>query len=150
QAERTFAELAKRADALIAVSEATKRDAVQLLGLPEGRIAVIYSGVPHSYFQVEPQMIDAVRRKYSLGRPYVLFVGTIEPRKNVDLLLDAFESLAPSIREHYHLVLAGPAGWASGRTLRRLQHVRYLGYVPEELLPALTAGATAFVYPSLY
>jgi alpha-1,3-rhamnosyl/mannosyltransferase len=149
-AERSFAELARRADALIAVSEATKRDAVKIWGVAEGKIAVIHSGVPHSYFQIAPPQVDMVRRKYSLGRPYVLFVGTIEPRKNVDLLLDAFESLAPSIREHYQLVLAGPPGWASGRTMRRLQHVRYLGYVPEAELPGLTAGATAFVYPSLY
>jgi alpha-1,3-rhamnosyl/mannosyltransferase len=150
QAERSFAQLAKRTDALIAVSEATKRDAVSVLGLNPEKIAVIHSGVPHSYFDVEPALTDAVRRKYSLARPYVLFVGTIEPRKNVDLLLDAFESLPSSIREHYQLVLAGPPGWASGSTMRRLQHVRYLGYVPEEALPGLTAGATAFVYPSLY
>jgi alpha-1,3-rhamnosyl/mannosyltransferase len=149
-AERSFAEVLKRADALIAVSDATKRDAVAVLGLPPEKIAVIYSGVPHAYFEVEPALVDAVRRKYSLGRPYVLFVGTIEPRKNVDLLLDAFESLSSSIREHYELVLAGPPGWASSTTMRRLQHVRYLGYVPEEAMPGLTAGASAFVYPSLY
>jgi glycosyltransferase involved in cell wall biosynthesis len=149
-AEKNFAETLRRADALIAVSEATKRDAVQVLGLDSEKIAVIHSGVPHSYFEVEPALIEAVRRKYALGRPYVLFVGTIEPRKNVDMLLEAFESLPSSVREHYQLVLAGPPGWASGRTMRRLQHVRYLGYVPEEVLPGLTAGATAFVYPSLY
>jgi alpha-1,3-rhamnosyl/mannosyltransferase len=149
-AERSFAEVIRRADALIAVSEATKRDAVRVLQLPEDKITVIHSGVPHSYFDVEPALVEAVRRKYSLGRPYVLFVGTIEPRKNVDLLLDAFESLPSSIREHYQLVLAGPPGWASGTTMRRLQHVRYLGYVPEEAMPGLTAGAAAFVYPSLY
>jgi len=150
EAERGFAEIARRADAVIAVSEATKRDAVRVLGLASEKIAVIHSGVPHSYFQVEPELIDAVRKKYALGRPYVLFIGTIEPRKNIDLLLDAFESLSPSVREHYELVLAGPPGWASGRTIRRLQHARYLGYVPEQLLPGLTAGAAAFVYPSLY
>jgi alpha-1,3-rhamnosyl/mannosyltransferase len=149
-AERNFAEVLRRADAMIAVSEATKRDAVQVLGLASEKIAVIHSGVPHAYFDVEPALIEAVRRKYSLGKPYALFVGTIEPRKNVDMLLDAFESLPSSVREHYQLVLAGPAGWASGRTMRRLQHVRYLGYVPEEAMPGLTAGATAFVYPSLY
>lgn len=149
-AERSFAEVAKRADALIAVSEATKRDAVQVLGLAPEKITVIHSGVPHAYFEVEPALVDAVRKKYSLARPYVLFVGTIEPRKNVSLLLDAFESLPSSIRERYQLVLAGSPGWASGNTMRRLQHVRYLGYVPEDLMPGLTAGATTFVYPSLY
>src|SRR5262249_52846495 len=105
---------------------------------------------PHAYFNVDPALIDAVRRKYALGKPFALFVGTIEPRKNVDLLLDAFESLPASIREHYQLVIAGPPGWASGGTMRRLQHGRYPGYLPEEAVPGLTAAATAFVYPSLY
>jgi alpha-1,3-rhamnosyl/mannosyltransferase len=149
-AERSFADLARRADALIAVSASTKNDAVRLLGLAPEKIAVIHSGIPDAYFSPDPATTEAVRRKYSLGRPYVLFVGTIEPRKNIDLLLDAFESLPPSLREHYHLVIAGPAGWASHHTRARLRHVRYLGYVPEALLPALTAGATVFVYPSLY
>jgi len=149
-AERSFAQVMRRADGLIAVSEATKRDAVKVLGIEPEKIAVIHSGVPHAFFNVEPALIDAVRRKYSLGKPFALFVGTIEPRKNVDLLLDAFESLPASIREHYQLVIAGPPGWASGHTMRRLQHVRYLGYIPEEALPGLTAAATAFVYPSLY
>jgi len=149
-AERSFAEVARRADALIAVSEATKRDAVKVLGLAPEKITVIHSGIPHAYFSPDAAEVDAARKKYGLGRPYALFVGTIEPRKNVDLLLDAFESLPASLREHYQLVVAGPAGWASHRTRARLRHVRYLGYVPETLLPGLTAGAAMFVYPSLY
>jgi alpha-1,3-rhamnosyl/mannosyltransferase len=149
-AERSFAGLARRADALIAVSASTRDDAVRLLGIAPEKIAVIHSGIPDAYFSPDPALTDAVRKKYRLGKPYVLFVGTIEPRKNVDLLLDAFESLPASIREHYQLVIAGPAGWASHHTLARLRHVHYLGYVPEAVLPSLTAGAAAFVYPSLY
>ena len=149
-AERSFAAIARRADALIAVSESTKNDAVRVLGLQPEKITVIHSGIPHAYFSPEPEMIDAVRKRYVLRKPYALFVGTIEPRKNVDLLLDAFESLPASIREHYQLVIAGPPGWRSHHTMKRLRHVHYLGYVPEAVLPALTAGATVFVYPSLY
>jgi alpha-1,3-rhamnosyl/mannosyltransferase len=149
-AEMRFAAIARRADALIAVSEATKKDAVEVLGIAPEKITVIHSGIPHAFFAPDAKLIDAVRQKYSLRRPFVLFVGTIEPRKNVDLLLDAFESLPASLREHYQLVVAGPPGWHSGKTIARLRHVRYLGYVPEMLLPALTAAATVFVYPSLY
>ena len=149
-AERSFAKVVQRAHALIAVSQSTKRDAVRLLGLPEEKITVIHSGIPHAYFSPDPEMIEAVRVKYGIGRPFVLFVGTIEPRKNLDLLLDAFESLPPSLREHYQLVIAGPMGWGSRHLAPRLRHVKYLGYIPEPVLPALMAAATAFVYPSLY
>lgn len=149
-AERNFGATTRRADGLIAISEATKQDAVRVLGLPPERFEVIYPGIPHAYFSPERSVIDAARKKYGLGRPYVLFVGTIEPRKNVDLLLDAFESLPATLREHYELIIAGPSGWASGKTLARLRYVRYLGYVPEAIMPGLTAGAAIFAYPSLY
>jgi alpha-1,3-rhamnosyl/mannosyltransferase len=76
----------------------------------------------------------------------------IEPRKNVDALLDAWQDCR--LRDEFDLVIAGPSGWAAERTLARLAStppgVRYLGYVKEEELPGLTAGAAAFVYPSLY
>jgi alpha-1,3-rhamnosyl/mannosyltransferase len=82
----------------------------------------------------------------------VFFLGTIEPRKNIDTLLDAWQGLGLS--NDFDLVIAGASGWSSGKTLARLRSripgVRYLGYVPEDELPGLTAGATAFVYPSLY
>ncbi len=76
----------------------------------------------------------------------------IEPRKNVDALLDAWQDFR--LRDEFDLVIAGPDGWAAEKTLARLASrppgVRYLGYVREDELPGLTAGASAFVYPSLY
>jgi alpha-1,3-rhamnosyl/mannosyltransferase len=85
---------------------------------------------------------------------YFLFVGTIEPRKNVDMLLTAWGSLPASFRAEYDLVIAGMPGWHSETTMNRIREagggVRYLGYTSEALLPGLTAGATALVYPSLY
>jgi glycosyltransferase involved in cell wall biosynthesis len=150
EAERSFAQVMRRADGLIAISEATKADAVRVLDLPPEKIVVIHPGVPRPYFSPDSSLVEAARKEYGLGKPYALFIGTIEPRKNVDLLLDAFESLPGSLRERYQLVVAGPPGWSSHRTLQRLRHVRYLGYVPEPELPGLTAGAAIFVYPSLY
>jgi alpha-1,3-rhamnosyl/mannosyltransferase len=72
------------------------------------------------------------------------------PRKNLDVLLDAFESLPLPLREHYQLVIAGPVGWNAEHTVKRLRMIRYLGYIPEPDLAPLTAAAEVFVYPSLY
>jgi glycosyltransferase involved in cell wall biosynthesis len=133
----------QRADGLIAISENTRADAIRLLDLDPKRVEVIYPGVPEVYFGAQPRPAE---------RPYVLYVGTIEPRKNVDTLLDAWNSFR--LRHDFDLVVVGSSGWGSEKTMTRLasrpQGVRYLGYVPEDELPGLTAGATAFLYPSLY
>jgi glycosyltransferase involved in cell wall biosynthesis len=133
----------RRAAGLIAISENTRQDAIRLLGLDPRRIEVIYPGVPEVYFNARPT---------PASRPYVLFVGMIEPRKNVDTLLDAWQDFR--LRGEFDLVIAGSIGWAADKTMARLASgppgVRYLGYVSEDELPGLTAGAAAFVYPSLY
>ena len=143
-ADENFAKnVLKRAHRLIAVSENTRADAVRLAGLDPDRIEVIHSGVPEVYFGAKPRPAE---------RPYVLFVGTIEPRKNIETLLDAWQG--SRLRNDFDLMIVGASGWASAKTCARLASrppgVRYLGYVPEDELPGLTAGATAFVYPSLY
>ena len=143
QADREFAEsILRRADGLIAVSENTRQDAIRLLGLAPDRVHTIYSGIAETYYDATPT---------PRARPYVLYVGTIEPRKNLDTLLDAWALLKASHGGEFDLLIAGPVGWNSDKTLARIQREAvYLGYVPESDLPGLTAGATAFVYPSLY
>jgi alpha-1,3-rhamnosyl/mannosyltransferase len=133
-----------RAERLIAISENSRQDAARLLGLDAERIEVIYPGVPEVYFGAKARPSE---------KPYVLYLGTIEPRKNLDTLLDAWEGFR--LRSDFDLIVVGASGWAGQKTLARLAakprgSVRYLGYVPEDELPGLTAGATAFVYPSLY
>jgi glycosyltransferase involved in cell wall biosynthesis len=143
----------KRADGIIAVSENTRRDALEILDLPPDRVTTIYPGVAESFFEVTAADVHAVRERLGLTRPYVLFVGTIEPRKNVPGLLDAYTQLSRSTREEYELVLAGPVGWADRATVAKVEHtegVRYLGYVREEDLPGITAGASVLAYPSFY
>ena len=150
RADRNFEGILRRADGLIAVSESTKSDAVRILGLRPEKITVIHSGIAAAFFNVSDEDIDAVRARYSLNRPFVLFIGTIEPRKNIDSLLDAFEALPASVRQEFELVMAGPMGWASTETAARVRSVRYLGYIPEPDIAPLTAAATVFAYPSLY
>lgn len=144
----------RRAVGVIAVSENTKRDAVRLLGLDPETVTVIYSGVSSRFFHTTVGDYRRVSLKYDLTRPYVLFVGTIEPRKNLATLLDGFQALPESVRSGADLVVAGPVGWTDDDVYRRLVNpakgVRYLGYVPEDDLPGLMAGATVFAYLSLY
>ena len=144
RADAAFANnVLRRAERLIAVSESTRQDTARLLNLSPDRIEVIYSGVPEVYFGAQGRPAE---------RPYVLFLGAIEPRKNIDTLLDAWSALP--LRHDFDLVIAGASGWSSEKTLARLATrpagVRYLGYVAEDELPGLMAGATVFVYPSLY
>ena len=144
-----FAErVLKPATAVIAISESTRQDAIRILGLAPEKITVIYNGVAPEYFGA------AAKPPAGLAKPYILFVGTIEPRKNVATLLDAYQALPHAEREAFDLVVAGPPGWKDSATVARLRKpvagIHYLGYVPESELPGLTAGATILAYPSLY
>jgi len=147
RADHNFVErILKRADGLIAVSENTRQDAIRMLGIQPERIRTIHSGVAQEYFDAPPRATPR-----TTGKPYALFVGTIEPRKNLDTLLDAWRSLKPDLREHFDLVIAGPQGWNSSATMARVRReTNYLGYVAEAEMPGLVAGASVFAYPSLY
>jgi alpha-1,3-rhamnosyl/mannosyltransferase len=140
----------RRAHRIIAVSEATRQDAIRLLGIPPERIMTIHSGVAAAFFDVPAGAVAEVRARYRLTRPAILSVGTIEPRKNVSGLVRAWRALPAELRNEYQLVVAGPMGWADAETERDVRSVRYLGYVPERDIAALTAAAAIFAYPSFY
>lgn len=150
RADRTYSELLRRAHRLIAISQSSKDDAVRTLGLDPDRITVIYPGIADPFFDPASAEIDRVRTRYHLRRPFVLAVGTIEPRKNLDALVKAFAALPADMREEFELVLAGPSGWAAAETTALLRSAHYLGYVPEPDIAPLTAAAAVFAYPSLY
>jgi glycosyltransferase involved in cell wall biosynthesis len=148
--------IARRADALLTVSESARRDIVEVLRVDPAKVHVISSAPAPMFRPVEDgEALDRVRRKYDLGDPYVLAVGTIEPRKNLTRLIDAYRILAARGRAE-RLVIAGQLGWKYGGFLRRLEQsglhdrVRLLGYVPDEDLPALYTLARALAFPSLY
>ncbi|MGD1096368.1 MAG: glycosyltransferase family 1 protein [Bryobacteraceae bacterium] len=143
RADSSFAEhVLRRANGLIAVSENTRQDAIRVLKIDPDRIQTIYSGIADEYFDAVPTPRE---------KPYVLYVGTIEPRKNLDTLLDAWRQLKSETRQEFDLVIAGPQGWNTESTVARIRaEADYVGYVPEADLPGLVAGATVFVYPSFY
>lgn len=155
RADRLVAERVwSRSDGLIAVSETSKRAAVEVLRLAPDRITVIHNGVDKSYFRLSALAIEEFRRVYQIRGSYILFVSTVEPRKNLDALITAYEQLSAEVRHEFQLLVAGPLGWDYEATLHRMRNndkgVRYLGYIPEHYLPAMFASATLFVYPSLY
>ena len=151
-----FPRFLQRADAIIAVSENTKNDAISLLGINPESITVIPEGISPSFRPVANEKhLAAVRAAYGLPETFILCVSTIEPRKNHTTLLRAFEMLHP-LHPNVALVLAGNRGWLYRGFLDELQnspvrhHVRLLGKVPETDLPALLSAATVFAFPSRY
>jgi glycosyltransferase involved in cell wall biosynthesis len=145
----------RAADAVIAVSEHTKADAIRTYGMREEKISVIYEGVADRFRRTSPDATAAVRRKYSLPDRFILSVGTIEPRKNLSALLEAYHVLRNEYPE-YRLVLVGKKGWLYADFFRRIDElglgdkIVFPGFVPDEDLPAMYSAADLFVFPSLY
>lgn len=145
-----------KSDHLIAVSQNAKDEIVRHYGVDPDRISIVSPALDHEVFYPRPTSeIDAVSRRYAITKPYILYTGTLEPRKNIGGLLDAYTSLPPQVRASYCLVLAGGRGWLDHEIRAQLESLRHLdiittGYVPDEELPALYSGASVFVYPSFY
>ena len=146
-------------DAIIAVSEQTQRDMATLLGVPPRRVDVIYHGVDRSFGPAaNADALQAFRRRRDLPERYFLFVGTIEPRKNLGFLLDVYHSAFEhaSSEGKPHLLLAGQRGWRCDDIFERLDRPEYRatvrhcdGFDTEDLV-RLYQGALALVLPSLY
>jgi glycosyltransferase involved in cell wall biosynthesis len=148
-AERVY----PRARGLLAVSEASKVDACRIMKLPEGKVETVHNGIARHFFDVPAEEGERVRAQLELPPQYALYVGTIEPRKNLARLLNAWEALPADLQATWKLVVAGPIGWAEASTVQRLRHspsVRYLGYVEERDLAGLFRAASLLAYPSLY
>jgi anaerobic magnesium-protoporphyrin IX monomethyl ester cyclase len=148
---------ARRADAIITVSESAKRDIVSFYRLDPARVHVVYEAAAPSFKRVEDAAeLDRVRRRYRLDERIILYVGTIEPRKNLPVLIDAFAARRRSGALKHQLVCVGPYGWLSRGLEERIARsnvahaINFTGYVPFEDLPALYTLAEMFVYPSMY
>jgi glycosyltransferase involved in cell wall biosynthesis len=145
------------ADHLIAVSEHTKRDAIQVLGISEDKITVIHEAADEKYHVISDKKILAeVRRKYGVGEePFILHVGTLEPRKNLQFLVRSF-ARAKQFLGGTKLVITGKKGWyyeglfTLVDELKLQDEVIFTGYVEDEDLPALYNAAHIFAFPSLY
>lgn len=140
----------RKATRVIAVSQATKDDLVRRYGVPAGRVRVVHHGVTSRF---RPTDAPAVLARYGLPQRYLLYLGTLQPRKNIERLLQAYARLSPGAPP---LVLAGARGWYFERIARAVDELElrerlfFPGYVADEDVPAILSAATALVYPSLY
>jgi glycosyltransferase involved in cell wall biosynthesis len=143
----------RRAGHLIAVSAQSKRDVIEAYGIPPEKITVIYEAADPRFCPQPAETVAAVRARYGLPDRYLLFVGTIEPRKNLGRVLAAFERLhAEGLTDA--LVIVGKRGWLYNDFFARLeasptkQAVIFPGFVPDADLPAVYTGAQALAFPS--
>ena len=135
-----------RATRVLTITEAMKKEIVDHYGVDPDKVVVTHLGVAPVFFGAAP-LSDASLASLGISRPFVLAAGTLEPRKNLHRLLDAWRSLG-SERAGWTLVLAGPSGW--GPRLPATPDTVLTGWVGDETLPGLLAAAELFVFPSLY
>ncbi len=147
---------AARADRIIAISEATRQDVIRYLHVPPDRVKRVYCGV-ESYFQpIENGRLRDFRKKQGVTRPFILYLATIEPRKNLIRLIDAYGELRRRKATDHDLVLAGGPGWGVETIVEHVGavgldgHVRFVGFVPEPEIASWYNAADLFVYPSEY
>ncbi|HYM13889.1 MAG TPA: glycosyltransferase family 1 protein [Bryobacterales bacterium] len=145
--------VAPRLAGILVPSEAVKRDLAGKLGIKEEKITVVPHGVDEDFFPGSP--LEPMRQVYDLPEQYILFLGSLEPRKNLRTLLEAYRLLPEDLRRAHPLIVAGASGWKNRDLRRELQSqaaagVRAIGYVAPELLPLVYARASVFVFPSLY
>lgn len=146
-----------RADHIIVDSDVVRDELLAHFNLPAERVTTVYAGFDDRYRPRSEQECAAVLAQLGLRyQKYVLMVATLEPRKGIDVLLEAWEELPAAIRDEYTLVLAGSSGWHNEAIMRKLHAmiaqggVKYLGYADAQLLPQLFSAAAVFSYPSVY
>jgi len=152
---RTMTKLSvRRAARVIAVSEATRQDIIRLYDADPARIVTVPNGVGPEMRRLDADTVASFRSKHGLTTKFALFLGTLQPRKNLETLLRAYARSANETG--WELVVAGATGWQHeqifdlARQLQILDRVRFVGFVPSEDLPLWYNAADVFVYPSLY
>ena len=146
-----------RASKIIAVSNTVKNDILRRFVINPSKIEVIYHGIDSIFREIDSKdALEEVKRKYQLPDKFILYVGNIEPKKNIERLVQAYSYLVQQTGIPHSLLLVGQLAWKYQNVLRQIKHiddsqrVRLLGYVPQEDLPSIYNLASLFVFPSLY
>jgi glycosyltransferase involved in cell wall biosynthesis len=154
--KRNMPIMARWARMIIAPSEWTRREVIEKLRVSSEKVRVIYEAAREGMSPLPPQLCQGVLDKYRIQSPYLLYVGTIEPRKNLLTLIRAYDDLLRTTTLRPQLVLAGGRGWLCDEVYKLVEdlklqdQVNFTGYVEDADLPALYSAAEAFLYPSLY
>ncbi len=152
--EKNFFKEVVKSSHIITGSNFTKQEIINYLDFDPNNITVIYHGVDHNLYKIYPKVkLEKTKVKFSLPDKFFLFVGSIEPRKNLISLLKAYNLLDSLIQDSYPLILVGAKGWKNDDIMQEIdksKQIRYLGYVEDKELPHLYNLATIFIYPSLY
>lgn len=139
---------------VFAVSECTREDIAEVYGVERERITVTHNALPPGFEPPEAGAVDEVLARHGVERPFVLFVGVRQPRKNLPRAIRAFSQARSGENLSHRLVIAGKRGWQGDETEAVIEaagdDVQPVGYVPDADLPALYAGADALLFPSLY
>ena len=150
-------EAVQYADKIIAISEHTKKDLIHYYHCDPKKIVVTLLGVDERFKPLDDAArIDTAKKKYGITKKFIFNIGSIEPRKNISGLVEAYAMLPDQIQEEYDLIIGGGKGWKNStlyETVVRLKledRVKFIGFVDDEDLPYLYNGATIFVYPTFY
>lgn len=145
------------ADHIITISEFSKQDLIRLFDIPEDKISVTPLGMNERFYQrISEEKKQKVSAQYDLKTDFFLFIGTLQPRKNLEKALEAHSCLTPNLRKQHPFVIVGNAGWANQVLLNKIQedeekgYVRWLKYLNLEEVQVLLQSALALVYVSLY
>ena len=147
---------AKRADALVTVSDYTRQDVAQAFGLSSKQISVAYNGVRPRFRQLSPKQVSSVQNDLTGGAPYFVYVGSVHPRKNVDGLIRGFNRFKRYTHLPHKLVIAGQMAWKTSETQKELdcsnfkEDIMLTGYLGEERLGEVIGGATALCLVSFF
>ncbi len=153
--DRYFPKYHQKADRIACVSECTRKDVISQYDIAEEKVSTVYNAAGKNFKRLEIGDIEKVRHKHFNGKPYLLYLGSVHPRKNLDRLLDAYDLFRSSCECSYPLVLAGRWAWKTSSTRQKLKKMKYRHDVIllaeyEEWLYELVGSAHALIYISLY
>lgn len=148
-----------KADHLIAITEATKQDIIKFYNIDPAKITVIYHGVDKQRFRLmqkgEEYLVKEVKLKYNITKPYLLYIGNVQPRKNIQGLIKAYQQLRSNTKHDYQLVVAGAKAWLVEEVMKEIgenyrEDIIFTGRFDDAELTPLLWGADLFVLPSFY
>lgn len=155
--EKEMPKTLERADHFITDSQFIKNEMLEILGVADKRVTVIPIGVTEQFKPRSHNDILPILDKYNLNdKNYILLVGSIEPRKNIKHFLEAYTNLPESLKKHFKVIHVGPSGWLNTEIHNKIKQLenkgqfKALGYLPENELVSLYAGAYVFAFPSIY